>query len=293
MSASCLCIIVSYNGMTWLPQCLAALHESKEPIDVCVVDNCSTDSTVEFVKNDHPSVILITQGQNLGFGGANNVGLSYALQHHYEFVFLLNQDVYVNKNTIGNLIALSRNNPQFGILSPVHLDGNGETFDFGFARHARRLNGFCADLYRGKIADIYDTKFVNAAAWLITSQCLKRVGGFSPLFFQYGEDANYAQRVLYHGLKIGVCPSTTIRHDRNDYGSQFDGIQQSFLIKGAQPAVNRRGFLFFKLAGRCFIYLAEGRLKDFISSFKALGRLIQKLHLINRSRLADSTYLNV
>ena len=54
---------------------------------------------------------------------------------------------------------------------------------------------------------------VNAAAWLIPKKTLEIVGGFSPLFFLYGEDDNYCQRVKFHNLKIGICPGSYIKHD--------------------------------------------------------------------------------
>jgi len=56
--------------------------------------------------------------------------------------------------------------------------------------------------------------FVNAVAWLISRECLETIGGFDPLFFHYGEDDNYSQRVIYHGFKIGVLLKVFVIHDR-------------------------------------------------------------------------------
>ena len=58
------------------------------------------------------------------------------------------------------------------------------------------------------------SEFVNAAAWLVTADCLRKAGGFDPIFFHYGEDDNYAQRVIHWGFGIGVLTCATIRHDR-------------------------------------------------------------------------------
>ena len=63
---------------------------------------------------------------------------------------------------------------------------------------------------------VYDLPFVNAAGWLISKECLMTVGGFDPMFFHYGEDDNYCQRVLFHEFKIGVLPNALMVHDRED-----------------------------------------------------------------------------
>ena len=68
-------------------------------------------------------------------------------------------------------------------------------------------------------SDIYDFKFINAAAWFIPIKVFYNVGGFDPIFFMYGEDDNYSQRVQFHGFKIGVIPNAMIFHDspNNNY----------------------------------------------------------------------------
>jgi GT2 family glycosyltransferase len=74
---------------------------------------------------------------------------------------------------------------------------------------------FYSDHVLGRqLQDVYDVPFVNAAGWLLSKTCLMTVGGFDPIFFHYGEDDNYCQRVSYHGFKIGVLPSTYMVHDR-------------------------------------------------------------------------------
>ena len=64
-----------------------------------------------------------------------------------------------------------------------------------------------------KLLPIYETTFVNAAAWLISKKCLLAVGGFDPLYPHYGEDTDYIQRAQYFGFKIGIVPSVKIWHD--------------------------------------------------------------------------------
>ena len=139
-----------------------------------------------------------------------------ALENKADYIFLLNQDAWVEPNTIEKLIKVSQLKPEFGILSPLHMNGNGSTLDLNFSYYISP--GGCpnliSDIITKNINAIYETRFVNAAAWLLTNKCVTKVGGFDPIFSHYGEDDDYLNRTLFHGLKIGIVPHARIYHDR-------------------------------------------------------------------------------
>lgn len=205
-------IIVTYNGLKWIEKCLNSCKDYK----VIVIDNASKDGTQEYIKNNFSQVHLIEQTNNLGFGQANNLGISIAVKEGAEFVFLLNQDAYLYHDTIPELINTYINNPEYGILSPIHLNGNGTKLDRNFSYYLDydKNKYFYFDAVKNNLKEIYDVLFVNAAAWLLPLKTLKTVGGFDPLFFHYGEDDNYCQRILYQQYKIGVVTNTYVMHDR-------------------------------------------------------------------------------
>jgi|25_taG_2_1085351.scaffolds.fasta_scaffold01073_6 GT2 family glycosyltransferase len=218
---STIIIIVTYNGMKWLPKCL----KSTKPYPVVVVDNNSTDDTSEYIKNNHPGIKIFEQRKNLGFGQANNIGISYALKEGADFVFLLNQDAYLLSDCLESLIKAQIANSEYGILSPVHLNGEGNRLDENFSNYLSysRNNDFYSDYVLNKTKqEIYEVPFVNAAGWLISRNCLESVGGFDPIFFHYGEDENYCHRVIFHDLKIGVMPNLFLWHDRENRSEKFD-----------------------------------------------------------------------
>lgn len=201
--------------MKWLPKCL----ESTNQYSVIIVDNNSTDGTIDFIKSNHPDIIILEQNKNLGFGQANNIGISYSLKMGAEYVFLLNQDAYLLNNSISVLIDVHKKNDEYGILSPIHLNGSGSRLDVNFS-HYLNYNGnidFISDYVLNKTKkNIYQVPFVNAAGWLLSRECIETVGGFDPIFYHYGEDDNYCQRVNYHGFKIGVVPNSLLHHDREN-----------------------------------------------------------------------------
>lgn len=210
-------IIVTYNGMKWIEECLQSLLDSTLKTSIIVVDNYSCDNTVSFIKEKYDEdVFLIESKENLGFGKGNNLGLSYALKNGADYVFLLNQDAFIEKDTIEKLVEVANNNTEFGIISPIHLNADGTALEAYFSCFVDRNNSpsFYSDfVLNKKIAEIYETKFVNAAAWLIPKKTLSEVGGFDTMFWHYGEDDNYCQRILFHKYKIGVVPNVFIRHD--------------------------------------------------------------------------------
>ena len=205
--------------MPWIDRCLASLTASTHPTTILVIDNGSADGTPAFIRQHYPDLQMIISEGNLGFGQANNIGLRIAIQEGAGHVFLLNQDAWVEPETIGNLVNTQQENPQFGILSPLHYDGRGEGLDEYFLTYLLQssIRDWVGDLVRGLPGQrIIGTGFVNAAAWLISADCLRSTGFFDPVFFHYGEDENYAQRVLFHGSQIGIHTGSRIGHDRED-----------------------------------------------------------------------------
>ena len=212
-------IIVTYNGEQWIRQCLNSCLD----YNVIVVDNNSTDQTLKIIETEYPKVVLLKQKNNLGFGRANNLGISYALKNSCDYVFLLNQDAYLEKDAIDRMVAVHKKNLEYGILSPIHLNGEGNKLDKNFSNYLRydSNNYFYHDAIKQQLNSVYPVPFVNAAAWLLPVSTLKRIGGFDPIFFHYGEDDNYCQRALFHSLKTGVVTNAFIRHDREPEVKRF------------------------------------------------------------------------
>ena len=205
-----LAIVVTYNAMRWVERCLGSLFASRLRPDVLVVDNGSADGTREFVHEHFPAAELILSDGNPGFGAANNIGLRLALERGYDFVYLLNQDAWVEKDTLSTLVAAAR--PDYGILSPVQNDASGR-LDQRFSRKCSRyLKAASAVAPDPQL--VVDVPFVMAAHWLVSRKALLEVGGFSPAFAQYGEDDNYIDRLHWRGLRCGVVPAAAAVHDR-------------------------------------------------------------------------------
>lgn len=204
-----LAIIVSYNFEKWIDRCLGSLRQQTVPVDVMVIDNNSGDRTVERIRRDYPEVILVENKSNLGFGRANNIGLHKADREGYDGVLLLNQDAWIDPDTVAKLTVASRQHPDYGILSPIHLTGDGQKIEHGFSTYTG-----IADPRQQFEEELMTVPFVDAAIWYLPIGALRRVGFFAPIFYHYGEDKDLENRMAYYGMKTGVVTDAFGCHDR-------------------------------------------------------------------------------
>ena len=240
-----LVIIVTYNAMRLVDRCLGSLRSSLFVPDVFVVDNGSTDGTQEYIQKNYSEYIFIQSKENLGFGKANNMGLQYAKDNNYDYVYLLNQDAWIFPDTLGTLIEISKRNPEYGILSPFQMEANLEHIDKVFKGVVCSWQSspyLLDDLYLKKDNEIISVEFIMAAHWFITRQCFLKVGGFSPTFPHYGEDHNYIHRAHFWGFRIGLTPALQVVHDRE---SRSDSRRKQIylkyifgLVKLSNPSIN-------------------------------------------------------
>jgi GT2 family glycosyltransferase len=225
-------VIVTYNGAKWIEKCIHSLLESSYPIEIIIIDNCSTDDTVLLLKR-FDCIHFILSVENLGFGKANNIAIDYALKNEADYVFLLNQDTWIFKDTIAQLLHVAEADASFGIVSPMHFSGNATTLDESFKIYLSR------NTKRFTVINAVSVPFVNAAAWLVSKTCFEKVGLFEPLYNHYGEDRNYCDRVLYHHFKIVVAENSKICHDRTiTRNFKKDCVQSKFIILSKVLNVN-------------------------------------------------------
>lgn len=239
MNVKLFVIIVTYKGKQWYDRCFSSLRESTIPVQTIVVDNASNDGTVEYIKENFPEIYLIESKENLGFGRANNLAMRYALDKGCDYVFLLNQDAWVEPDALEIMVQVSQSHPEYGILAPVHTTPEKTQLEFGFVNFVKDNNytdgHWFNDMYWGNVKDVYPTKYILAAGWLLTRRILETVGGFDPIFVHYEEDDDYLNRARYHKFMIGICPKARMVHDCDRpyiyaKGKELQRHQQIFMV---------------------------------------------------------------
>lgn len=229
-----LVILVTHNGMHWLPRCMGSIPASDPrtcPVDLYVVDNDSTDGSADWIQANYPSAKLVRSAENLGFTLANNLGFDYAIDKGYDYVYLLNQDAWLEEGAIDKLVTAAEANPEFAVLSPLQMTDGYKAYDEQFskilrsAQNDRGVNCHSCHPEEGE-ADrrIFSVSRVMAAHWLMRVEAIKSVGKFSELFPYYGQDDDWCNRAKYHGWKIGIVPEARAVHDRAQRQESKDRI---------------------------------------------------------------------
>jgi len=179
-------IVVTYNGSKWIDRCFGSLLNSIISIKILAIDNGSIDGTPDLIRKKFPEVEVIETGENLGFGKANNIGLQVALRDNFDYAFLLNQDAWIETETIEKLIMTHKKQPEYGIVSPIHLNAKGDALDYWFSIYIspENCNGLFSDVFVKKNIDKYMMLvLLMQRVGLLLVNVFMKWGGLILLFF--------------------------------------------------------------------------------------------------------------
>lgn len=223
-------VIVTFNSSRYIEKLLGSINLYEPDAKIVIIDNASHDDTLLLIKQ-YPDVSVLPQARNLGFGKANNMGISFALQNGAEFIYLLNHDALLVEPITHTLINLLRRNPEIGIVSPFQFHPDNIHLEFSFARFMFQqgiLERYFGEIRTKSLSEYYIVDFVQAASWFIPATVFRTIGGFDPIFFHYGEDNNFLQRLKYHHLKAAVVPRLSIVHETNPIKSTYKKNYNSY-----------------------------------------------------------------
>ncbi|MBK9472984.1 MAG: glycosyltransferase family 2 protein [bacterium] len=212
-------VIVNWNGMGVLRDCLASLRDSRyHGLRVILVDNGSTDASVPWTRQHHPGVEIIDAGENLRWAGGNNVALRRLLAEDGDpLILLLNNDTIVPEGSLHTLARALAADPLAWLATPricyaadparVWYDGGVVGRHSGWVRHdgIRKLAGRLDPQPRY-------VDYGTGCALLMTSEALRRLGLFDESFHFYGEDADYSLRARAAGGRILHVPRSLVLH---------------------------------------------------------------------------------
>jgi len=207
-------VLVNYNGRHHLERCLPALARTHEvPVETIVVDNGSSDGSLEWLAAHHPEVRVLPMGANLGFGAANRRGAEAATGH---WVALLNTDTVVEPGWLRPLLTTLMADPGIGAAcSTLRLLGHPEVLNARGGGMTKLGLGFDHDFGQpadGGAPELADCLFPTAAAMLMRRRDFESVGGFDPAFFMYHEDVDLGWRLWLEGLRVVAVRDSIVGH---------------------------------------------------------------------------------
>ena len=224
-------VIVSWNGLRYLPECLGALlPQLPTGAEVVLVDNGSTDGTVAWVQATHPAVRVVELRKNLGFAGGTNAGLRAA---RGELLLLLNNDAFVEPGFIAELLGVMGRCPEVGAAGAVLTFAHRPEIVASAGIRVRR-DGLALDCWPGRVvaelpAAPQPIMGPSGGAALYRRALLEDVGLMEPGFFNYLEDADLAWRALLRGWRSVVVPGARARHVYSATAGQGSPFKQRLL----------------------------------------------------------------
>jgi len=218
-------IIVSYNTKSLTLACIKSIYSCKPNLlfEVIVVDNASTDGSVEALQKLDEKIVYIKSDRNLGFSKANNLGLKKAKG---EYKLLLNSDTKLTTPIFEKLVLFAQEHPDAGIVSPrlLNLDMTTQGSIFRLPTLTRAIAQYwfgvpnLLDKYAITKGSFVEVESVVGAAFLITPQAQTKVGLLDEKYFMYFEDLDYCRRVRSQHLKIYYLPEITLIHHHGASG---------------------------------------------------------------------------
>ena len=217
-------IILVYNGAQYLGDCLSSLanlNYPKEKLAIIVVDNASTDNSVETVNKKQLTVdnlILIKNEVNLGFAAGNNVGIKYAMAQGFDYVYLLNQDTVTEPNFLIEAVKVAESDEQISAVQSrlmlyqkkdvINSIGN-QIHYLGFAYaggHGTPITHYSLPV------PSFEITYPSGAAVLLKLSTLEKVGLFNEEFFMYHEDVDLGWRLWLQNYKVMLVWDSVVYH---------------------------------------------------------------------------------
>lgn len=219
-------VIVNWNGLTVLKDCLASIYASTHEVEfeVIVVDNDSQDDSVAMVRRDFPHVRLVCNSSNLGFAAGNNRGFAVATGR---YVLLLNSDTLVLPGAFDKPVQYLDAHPDVGALG-CRVEFPDRSFQTSCYRFADPLALFLTRLlplgavakerlnyaryWARQFTEPTDVDVVAGCFMMVRREVFRSAGTLDEDFFMYGEDEEWCSRMKRHGWRVVYFPGATIVH---------------------------------------------------------------------------------
>lgn len=220
-------IIPNWNGKDDLPACLDSLLQQSIAATIIVVENGSTDGSLEFLTKNYPNITTLPQKKNLGFAGGVNVGIQHAMRQGFQYIALLNNDAVVERDWLQQLVNALEKDSKIGIATckfihadKKHLDSTGDLYTtwglpFPRGREEPLSNQYDKDVY------VFGA---SGGASLYRTALFREIGLFDETFFAYYEDVDLSFRAQLAGWKVLYVPQAIAYHQIGATSSRIQGF---------------------------------------------------------------------
>lgn len=211
-------IVLNWNRAEDSLECIASLRESTYAnCQIVVVDNGSSDDSVEQIRERGGDLTLLETGENLGYTGGNNWGIKYAVDQQADYVFVLNNDTFVEAEAISKMVQVAEADEQIGVVTCKILNyPDRDVIWFGGSKYdtrymiARHVGYGAKDI--GQFDTTCDIPWATGCALFMRRTVIESVGLLYEGFFLTAEDLDICLRVREKGYRIVYLPTAVIWH---------------------------------------------------------------------------------
>jgi len=220
-------VVLNWNGWRDTISCLESLQHLDYPdVNLLIVDNASTDGSVEEITKALPAIELLQTGANLGFGGGCNAGIRRALDMGADFVWLVNSDAVVHPGALSALVRIAEKDISIGSVGSVLYEADQ-------ADKVQLWGGGRVNLWTGQSRHRLSCgklDFISGASVLLRRAALEEVGYFDQKsFFMYWEDTDLHFRLRKAGWRLAVASDSWVWHKQlASLGKQSPLLDQYF-----------------------------------------------------------------
>ena len=211
-------VIVNWNGREVMLDCLESLGKvSYSPLKIIVVDNGSTDGSVQAIRAQYPDVVVLEMHTNLLFAGGTNAGIRYGLEHGGDLFLLLNNDTTVDSEFLTAMVQRITSSPDIGMVAPkiyYHGDPNRIWFAGGsisFWTGTMKHTGI-REIDRGQHDAVRVIDYCTGCCILTSREVVEKTGMLDESYAIYTEDADWSMRVRQSGYVIMLEPKARVWH---------------------------------------------------------------------------------
>ena len=213
-------IVPNFNGKQFLKICFdSILNQNYSLYEIIIVDNGSSDGSVQYINENYPEFTLIQNKENLGFAAAVNQGIKAS---NADYIFLLNNDVELEPDSISNILKCIEKDENIFAVSSKMIQYNDRS-KMDDAGDEYTILGWTRKVGDGKSPDLYTAEreifSACAGAALYRKNILDEIGYFDENFFAYMEDVDISYRARINGYKCVYCPEAVVYH----FGSGTSG----------------------------------------------------------------------
>ncbi len=224
--------------------------------EVEVVDNGSTDGSVEAIRKRNPRIEIVEAGTNMGYAGGNNVGIDRAMKKGADYILILNNDTFVDPHLLDELVLAGESNKEIGVCSPTVYDygtesriqATGGIIDWNKAQ----LHGLSPEVLSSlSVGKIVNVDIAHGCCMLVRTEVVRAIGAFDADFFSHWEEIDYCVRAKKAGFRIVWVENAKIWHKKGSARAKVSGFSEYFNSRNRilfmRKNAKKKQFLFFIL----------------------------------------------